>query len=641
MSNAPIIKVQVDDSQFKAFLDLYQVYQEHLESAPEEWKATGEAIEDAAGEMGGFAESTKASKDFLLIAATQSAIIADEIRKASSANNALLESLTKNTKAQKSFADETERGNESLKKMKEHAEGVAGSVFGIGKWLLKLGAWGAGLAGLGGILGGLGLKDLAESAVNTQRGARGLGMTPGQLTAFNQDFGGRYLDQSVLGAVANAQNSFAGRVWLSRASGEAMGQVSSEDPGQLAAQLAIRAHNWWANTPANMRTAEMLQSSGFAQSGFSLSMMRQLGNTPLAELQRAASQYRQDQGRFNVGDNNTDAWYSFLRQIKDAGNTIETDLKNKLVALAPDLQHFVEVIGKDAMKLVDDIFTPANLSAIEDGINAFTSYLGSSQFQQDMKDFAGLVGALAGAMRKAAKFLGIDTTQLPSSSPTGSANIQVNPGLDPSEVQRETHGQVTGYGGISNIDKALGYTRHFLTMPQHPTGPYADPKAADEAKDLLAALDAKNGLPSGTLAAMWAKESSEGKNLVGPVLSNGDQAIGDFQFTSDTWKQWGKGGDRFNFKDEANSAGSYMSFLLKKYKGDIKEALAAYDWGSGNVDKAISKNGANWQNSLPAETRDYIKIAAALKRQPQSVKVTVNNNTSARVAVQANAAAAQ
>jgi hypothetical protein len=624
MAATSIVKVQVDDTQFKAFLDLYQEYHEHLKSAPAEWKKVEETIGDAGSEMGDFAEASKASKDFLVIAATQSEIIAREIRKAGAANNALFESLSKNLKAQKSFADESERGSLALSSMKKNAEGLASSIFGMGKWLLKLGALGGGLAGLGGLLGGIGLKDLASSAVDTQRSARGLGMSPGQLTAFNQDFGQRYIDPSVLGSIAGAQNSFAGRVWLARAAGQGINQVSSEDPGQLAGQLAIRAHNWWSNTPENMRTAEMLQSTGFSQAGFSLSMMRQLGNTPLSELQRAASQYGSDQGRFNVSDKNTDAWYGFLRQIKDAGNTIETDLKNKLVSLSGPLQHFVEVIGKDAMKLIDEIFTPANLSSLEDGINGFTKYLGSSQFQQDMKDFAGLVTAVAGALRKAAKFLGIDVG--PSTSSPHA--IDVNPGLDPDEVQRETRGRVRGFGGISSADKALGYTRHFLNMP-------SDPRA------ILGDMDAKNGLPAGTLEAMWAKESTEGRNLVGPVLRNGDQAIGDLQFTGATWKEWGKGGDRWNFRDQANAGGAYMGFLSKHYKGDIAQALAAYDYGIGRVDKSINANGQNWQKGLPSETLDYIKIARLLKGQTQGAKVTIQNNTSARVAVQANAAAAQ
>nr|WP_276536570.1 lytic transglycosylase domain-containing protein [Burkholderia multivorans] len=157
----------------------------------------------------------------------------------------------------------------------------------------------------------------------------------------------------------------------------------------------------------------------------------------------------------------------------------------------------------------------------------------------------------------------------------------------------------------------------------------------------LANIEKQRGLPPGTLSRMWQVESKSGKNLVGPLLKNGDQAIGDFQFTSGTWNDWGNGGDRFSFKDEAGAAGRYMQSLMKKYGGDIRKALAAYNWGPGNLDKDIAKNGGQWDSHLPADVRNYIaQIAGEVaKRSAVKVQVQVSNNTSARVAVQANAAA--
>nr|WP_282961124.1 lytic transglycosylase domain-containing protein [Burkholderia cenocepacia] len=165
-------------------------------------------------------------------------------------------------------------------------------------------------------------------------------------------------------------------------------------------------------------------------------------------------------------------------------------------------------------------------------------------------------------------------------------------------------------------------------MPSDPAGYLAD-------------IEKQRGLPPGTLARMWKVESGSGSNLIGPALKNGDQAIGDFQFTSAAWHDWGNGGDRFSFKDQSGSAGRYMQFLMKKYGGDIRKALAAYNWGPGNLDKDIAKNGGQWDSHLPAETRNYISAIAGevAKRSAVKVQVQVSNNTSARVAVQANAAA--
>lgn len=61
----------------------------------------------------------------------------------------------------------------------------------------------------------------------------------------------------------------------------------------------------------------------------------------------------------------------------------------------------------------------------------------------------------------------------------------------------------------------------------------------------------------------------------------------------------------------------YLSYLMSKYKS-TKLALAAYNCGPGNIDKAISKYGSTWDNVEPhigefcdklhggAETRNYV-----------------------------------
>jgi hypothetical protein len=655
-----VIQVAVDDTQFKAFLDLYQEYQSHLESAPEEWRKTGEAISDAGGGMEDFAAASKSSKEFMLIAATQAEIISKEIRKASASNNALFESLTKNAKAQKNFADESERSSKALKEMQKHAEGVAGSIFGIGKWLLKLGAFGAGMAGLGGILSGLGLRDLASSAVDTQRSARGLGMTPGQLTAFNQDFGSRYLDPSVLGNVANAQNSFTGRVWLSRAAGESMGQVASEDPGQLAAQLAIRAHDWWANTPANMRTSEMLQSTGFAQSGFSLAMMRQLGNTPREELERAATQYRQDQGRFNVGDKSTDAWYGFLRELKDAGNVLKTDLTDRLSELAPNLRDFIHTFTDDAKELIDHVLTKDNLRKAGEALTDFTHWLESPALKNAIDDTASMLGKLADVLRGLGlipdrKTDKVDPSEerreshgafgapafsqsgVPDGAPWTSEDVSKHPfGVLTRDSHPLKHDAGAVWQGIKNLwnyDWSHPFGR--ITHDSGATSVFGSITGPADKQALLTQLEKSSGLPPGLLDAVWATESSRGKRLLSPA-----GAKGDFGFMDASAKQYGV--DVKSFESSARGAAHMYSDLSRKYGGDVSKMLAAYNWGQGHLDRDIAANGANWQSHLPAETRGYLdKILARIAQQRSNVTVKVTNSTSARVAVQANAAAAQ
>lgn len=54
------------------------------------------------------------------------------------------------------------------------------------------------------------------------------------------------------------------------------------------------------------------------------------------------------------------------------------------------------------------------------------------------------------------------------------------------------------------------------------------------------------------------------------------------------------------FDPEQNVMGGtkFLKDLLNRYKGDLDAALAAYNWGPGNVDRRPER--------LPRETRDYL-----------------------------------
>ena len=60
-------------------------------------------------------------------------------------------------------------------------------------------------------------------------------------------------------------------------------------------------------------------------------------------------------------------------------------------------------------------------------------------------------------------------------------------------------------------------------------------------------------------------------------------------------------------RSQIHGEGEMMKDLLSQFGGDWDKARAAYNWGSGNLQKAISKYGDDWRAHLPAETSDYLK----------------------------------
>lgn len=108
----------------------------------------------------------------------------------------------------------------------------------------------------------------------------------------------------------------------------------------------------------------------------------------------------------------------------------------------------------------------------------------------------------------------------------------------------------------------------------------------------LRELERQNGLPEGLLSSVMKAESGGNPSAVSPA-----GAIGLFQFMPATAKQYGI--DPRDPQQSAFGAAKMYGDLMRKY-GDMPSALAAYNWGQGNVDRKGLENA-------PKETRNYIQ----------------------------------
>lgn len=118
----------------------------------------------------------------------------------------------------------------------------------------------------------------------------------------------------------------------------------------------------------------------------------------------------------------------------------------------------------------------------------------------------------------------------------------------------------------------------------------------------LSAVSQKYGIPQHMLYSVWAQESRKGNMK----KSSAAGAKGHFQFMPGTAKAYGISGREWDFDASSDAAARYFQWLLKHYNGDHNKALAAYNWGNGNLDQAIKRYGNDWLSHAPKETQGYV-----------------------------------
>ena len=91
---------------------------------------------------------------------------------------------------------------------------------------------------------------------------------------------------------------------------------------------------------------------------------------------------------------------------------------------------------------------------------------------------------------------------------------------------------------------------------------------------------------------------------VNDINVTGHPSIGIAQFQPGTAARYGI--DPTKPEQAIKGQAAYMSDLLKMFGGDYRKAAAGYNWGEGNVTKAVATYGDKWFDHIPASTQNYI-----------------------------------
>jgi membrane-bound lytic murein transglycosylase D len=232
---------------------------------------------------------------------------------------------------------------------------------------------------------------------------------------------------------------------------------------------------------------------------------------------------------------------------------------------------------------------------------------------------AALLFLAAPAISAANDFAAAPQTQASGAAARTAAPAQPLPALKADDFKEaDLWGRIrTGYA-IPDIDNALvaKHVTWYSTRPDYIARTSA--RASRYLFHVVTELE-KRGMPT-ELALLPIIESA-----FNPQAYSSANAAGMWQFVPGTGKDFNL--KQNMFKDERRgvlaSTDAALSYLQKLYGmfGDWQLALAAYNWGEGNVQKAIKKNQSlgkptdfeSLADLMPAETRNYVPKLQAVK----------------------------
>ncbi len=565
MALRSVIDIDVNDAEWKRFSEEFSAHQKAVKTLPGAWSDVGKETDKVAD---GFADMVAALMSQNKLLHEQTAAREKQHRDEDAAAKKAAAQERASEKARGQADREHQRALDERQKAHQKAIKDTGQIAkNIGGATLDLLKW----VSLGNIAGVWGLGALAGSVSNTYRTATGLGVSSGAMQALGVNYG-RYFDtNSALGNIAGAQNDLSKR-WIFQSMGI---NPEGKDPGQLAALMAPIAKRIFEQGGMTQQYAD---ARGLTQI-FSMEDLRRLHAASGGDLTRAGVGYARDTRALGLNDRAQQAWQNFHYELDRAGIQIKNVLADGLTPLVPALRDFAGAVAESIKTFLSNPKLKEWIHDFGEGMKTVAQYVASDKFQNDVKtfvsDFALIVEKIAAGLR----LLGV----LPG-APAGAAQ---------SFQDRARTAPMDGRLGANGI-----------------AGP------------VVSAAAARRGVDVGILQGIYGAESNFGHH----AGRSSAGAMGPFQFMPGTAAQYGV--DVNSLASSADGAARYMARLVQHYHGDIKKAVAAYNWGEGNLDRDIKAHPFTWLQNAPRETQGYVKTVTG-------IAVVVNNNTGGAASVQA------
>jgi hypothetical protein len=594
MAVKSVIDVEINDASFKKYVSAFKKYEE--ESKAFFKGVPAEQREELEARTKGWEQRRKAI-----------ALETREVAKAATGHRRITADSVSQEHAWRGIA--------------RNAKGFAGHITdatrSILRWTSVTGLF-SGLLGAGGLFG---IERLAQSAGGARRSSLGLGVGAGAQNAFAVNYGRLVDPEGFLGGVNEAMNDVTKRTGLYGA-GLTERDLRGKDTTQVADALLPALKRIADQTPEAMM-AQVLQARHLDQF-VSLQEFERLKNTPAGELGSYHRGYLNDIRALDLSKDQLKAWQDLQVQLHRAGESIEATFIRGLTPLAPQIAHLSDSFTKLIDTLLSNPKVKEWLDSVAVGLGHLADYVGTPAFAANVGEFVTKVGDLAKAIGRAYDWIVSwfpFTAASAGGKPPASEHAPGEPGWGFTPGLGWHNTPLTPPGGSPQTTPAPGFDQGGVTMPD---GSSFIPQSFRQ-------LENKEGLPAGLLDAAWSAESGRGR-----YMHSSAGAMGHFQFMKATADQYHVT-NPYDLGQSSRGAAAYFHDLMKEFSGDVAKAVAAYNWGPGNLEKDIRRHGENWRSFLPDETRKYVgKILGSIGQRGQGVHVKIDNNTGGNAAVSAS-----
>ena len=640
MTLKSVIDVTVNDQEFQKFYETFSKFREQVKDLPPIWGGADGSVKDLQTSIDKLTESIQNQVDL----------------------------FTKVGKAHEDILRGVEKTNREMANLGRTTEKLYGFIKGITIALLSWKSITGVFNFMSGTSGFFGFNNLAQGAANTRQQANLLGVAPNELQAY-QNATQRY---SISNSLLEHMNVARGDVRQQGMLRATLGFTDEDFANKSAAELSIEAMKRMREKLRKMSPQQriiMAEAYGWSDMAGGWGPLQEMLQKTPGEMAGVGKAYRENLDKFKNAPNGPVA-DDFMQRINRVWTELENGFWNKLQALSDPLskladafknlvlsgldspafkdgiKYFAEVVNKWAVDLqkpeirsaLADFLT--NLELVVQGLGRAVSYLASwfpgfnkNNPQPGPKNPGDFVPGGAGGPRvydpfgHAFRGQSGEWQTLPPGTGGGATGTwgaepqSYTPGsLPPGLLQQIAYTPTGGYFNGPGMF-ALGVSAMF--RPANGNGLYGQ-------------IENDFGLPSGLLSIIQHIETGNNPNQTSKA-----GAQGPFQFMPGTARRYGLK-NPFDQGAAAFAAGNYLSDLTKMFGGDVLKAAAGYNWGEGNVQKAIARSqrtGLDWRTFLPPETAAYVnKVQSqlgnpqtgggSLYAQPgQGVRITVYNAT--------------